>query len=382
MKAEVRSPRSRRLRALVAGVAGAAALLGTMAARADIVVGQVAPFSGPQAVTGRAIHAGAKLYFDAVNAKGGVRGQRLRLVTRDDVQKPEDTVRLVKELIAQEAPVAMLGTVGTSNLEALAKDGTLTKARVPMVGAVSGAASVAGASSMMVVKASYRDEIGRLFSQLSQLGIQRAGLVYQDDGLGKDVLAGAEAAAKQSGVTLVGRAGYPRNTTEVQAAVAEMAKAEPQVIFLGATTAAAIEFVKRYSDSGGRATIYGMSIIDTDALLKALGPDKARGYAFSVVLPLASQTSRPVVREYLTLRANAKDPDLSARSIEGYIAAKALVLALEKAPRPTAEAVASALAVGGGLDLGGYTLDFTDQGRTGSRYVDFAMIGSGGKIVQ
>ena len=44
----------------------------------DIVIGQVAPFSGPQAVTGKAIHAGAKLYFDAVNARGGVRGRRIQ----------------------------------------------------------------------------------------------------------------------------------------------------------------------------------------------------------------------------------------------------------------------------------------------------------------
>ena len=58
------------------------------AVHADIVVGQVAPFSGPQAVTGKAIRAGAKLWIDEVNARGGVRGQRIKFVTRDDAQKP------------------------------------------------------------------------------------------------------------------------------------------------------------------------------------------------------------------------------------------------------------------------------------------------------
>lgn len=353
-----------------------------MSAQADVVVGQVAPFSGPQAVTGRAIHAGAKLYFDMVNARGGVKGRRIRFVTRDDAQKPDETVRLVKELVAQESPVAMIGTVGTTNLEVLARDGVIEKARLSMVGAVSGAASVAAAPGLHVVKASYHDETARLFSQLSQLGLTRVGVVYQDDGLGQDVLAGAEKAAREYGISLVTRAAYPRNTTDVSAAVASMLKSGPQVIFLGATTAAGIEFVRQYGEAGGPATMYGLSIIDTEALLKKLGPQRARGYAFSVVLPLASKTDREVVREYLRLRAASQDADLSARSIEGFIAAKALVKAMEKAQRLTPEAVSAALESSAELDVGGYRLDFTQRERTASRYVDFAMIGDGGKIVQ
>ncbi len=347
-----------------------------------IVIGQVAPFSGPQAVTGQAIHAGAKLYFDSVNAHGGVRGRQIKLVTRDDVQKADDTVRLTKELIAAESPLAMIGTVGTTNLEALAKDGVLSKQRVSMVGAISGAASVAKADGMHVVKASYHDEVGRLFSQISLLGVKRVALLYQDDGLGRDVLAGAEAAAPRYDITLLARSGYPRNTTSVEKSVAEIVKAQPQVVFLGATTAAAIEFVKQYAAAGGTGTLYGMSIIDTEALLKALGPQRSRGYAFSVVLPLAKQTQRAVVREYLQLRQASNDANLSARSIEGYIAAKALVKVLETTPNLTPASVSAALEQAKAVDVGGYVLDFTGKDHTGSSYVDFAMFGADGKVVQ
>jgi branched-chain amino acid transport system substrate-binding protein len=350
-------------------------------ARADIVIGQVAPFSGPQAVTGKAIHAGVKLYIDAVNERGGVKGQRIRLVTRDDAQKPDETVRLVKELIAQESPVALIGTVGTSNLEAVGKDGVLAREHISMVGAVSGAASVARTQGMLVVKASYHDEVRRLFSQLSQLGLTRVGLVYQDDGLGKDVLAGAEQFARQHGIVLVAKAGYERNTTNVQAAVDAMHKAAPQAIFLGATTAAAIEFVKAFG-ADRSTTIYGLSIIDTEVLMKKLGPQQSVGYAFSVVLPLPTDEKVPLVREYLAMRARSGDPDLATRSLEGFIAAKALVRALERTPRPTRETVAATLHGLADVDLGGYHLDFTEAGRTRSRYVDFAIVGSRGKIVK
>lgn len=370
-------------RRFVAGLALAGAGLPLARAADPIVIAQVAPFSGPQAITGRAVHAGAKLHFEALNARGGIKGRLIKFVTRDDAQKAEETVRLVREVIAEESPLALLGTVGTTNLEALAKDGVLVQQRVAMVGAVSGASSIARAPGMHVVKASYHDEVARLFRNLSTLGIQRVGLVNQDDGLGQDVLTGAQAAAKQYGIELVANTTYARNTVAVDAAVAQMVKARPQVVFLGATTAAGIEFVKKYRAAGGAGSqLYGMSIIDTDALRKALGEDGSRGYAFSVVLPLPQDQGRAVVRDYLALRNASKDPDLSARSIEGFVAARALAQVLDGLSNPTAATVAAALSNARAVDVGGYVLDFGHRDQTASRYVDFAMFGSGGRIIQ
>lgn len=361
---------------------GVLALFASFCAHADIVVGQVAPFSGPQAVTGKAICAGIRLYFDAVNAQGGVKGERIRLVTRDDGQKVDETLKQVKELIETESPVALIGTVGTANLEALKQDGILLKKRVSMVGAISGAASVASSRGMYPVKAGYRDEVARLFSQLSPLGRTRVGIVYQDDALGQDVLAGVETAAKTFGITLVGKAGHARNTVDVGRAVGQMRSASPDVILLGTTTAAAIEFMRRYSASGGRAPLYGLSIIDTTALLAELGPDRARGYGFSTVLPLAQKQDNELVREYQSLSRAMPNKDLSARSIEGYIAAKVLVKALERIPRPTAEALTGLLEAGLDMDLGGYRLAFSHPGRPPSLYVDLAVLGDRGQVLR
>ncbi|THF61477.1 amino acid-binding protein [Pseudothauera nasutitermitis] len=348
----------------------------------EIVVGQVAPFSGSQAVTGRAIHAGARLYIDHVNAQGGVGGAKIRLVTRDDAQQATRTVSLARELIERESPVALLGTVGTTNVEALIADGILQRSGVPLVGAVSGASSAIAGSNVFVIKASYHEEINRLFTNLAALGIKRVGLVYQDDALGQDVITGAETAAVRHGIDLIARTGYPRNTVEVESSVAAMLEAAPQVVFLGATTAAAIEFVRQYRVGGGDATLYGMSIIDTRQLLDKLGPEGARGFAFSVVLPLETQRTIAVNLEYLRLRERSDDPDLSGRSIEGFIAAKALVHALRNASgTPAPASVVRSLRTMRQVDLGGYQIDFAQPGRAGSRYVDFAMLGDGGRVV-
>lgn len=347
----------------------------------ELLVVQVAPLTGPQGVTGRAIGAGARLYFDHVNASGGVNGAPIRFVSRDDEQKPETTVRLVRESLEREAPVAFVGSVGTNNVEALIRDGSLARSGVPLVGAVSGATSVIGKPSIFVVKAGYRAEVARLFQQLGQLGQKRVGLVFQRDALGDDVVAGADAEAGRWGIELVARSGYERNTTKVEGAVEAMLKARPAAIFLGATTMAAVEFVRQYRERGGLATLYGLSIIDSQVLLDKLGPEVARGFAFSLVMPPESRSVLALAREYGKLKGQGKHPELGARSMEGFIAAKALVAALRRGAGGGAEAGRNLLALGK-LDLGGYSLDLAAGERGASSYVDFAMLGRGGQIVQ
>lgn len=351
-------------------------------ANTPLVVGQVAPFSGPQAVSGKSIHAGIKLCFDAVNARGGINGRPLKLVTRDDGQKPEETVRLIRELIAAESPVALMGTIGTANLEALSKDGILQSSRLSLVGALSGANSIVQSSNIHVVKASYHDEVAHLFKQLAANGLKRVGLLFQDDTFGRDVIVGAEAAAQKHGIELVVRSGYPRNTVAVEKAVAEIAAARVQVVFLAATTAPAIAFVSQYNAAGGKGTIYGLSVIDTEVLLSELGPERARGYAFAVVMPLAQKATLPIVREYQQLKASSTDANIRSRSLEGFIAAKALVRVLQGLNDPTPSKVTEALNAARSVDVGGFMLDFSDNKRAASRYVDFAMFGAGGRIFQ
>ena len=355
-------------------------LASAQASAKEILVAQVAAFTGAQASSGKAIRAGINLYLNHVNRNGGIAGERVRLVTYDDGYKAEETVRLVKEVLNKDAPLAFIGVLGTANNEAIIKDGILARANVPLVGAISGASSMIGAPNVYVTKASYGDEVRRLFEILSLIGINRVAVVYQDDGFGKDIVTGAERAAPVTRVDLVAKAPYERNTTNVQPAVQAVLKSDPQVIYLGAVTSAAVEFIKQYRKAGGTAQIYGVSVIDINAMKKGLTPEELSGYGFGVLWPLTTSRTFQMVREYQQLAREAKDPDLAERSMEGYIAAKVLVQGLRQArssPAALSKAVGSMKA-----DLGGFLVDFTRPRQTGSQYVDFAMVNKGGSILQ
>lgn len=84
-----------------------AALLASTAARADIVIGVAAPFSGPFADQGRAIKSGAEAAIAAINADGGVGGERLVLETVDDGCAPTRAADAAQTLIARKPALAL-----------------------------------------------------------------------------------------------------------------------------------------------------------------------------------------------------------------------------------------------------------------------------------
>src|SRR6185503_6580756 len=90
----LRRPTMKRLnrRHVLQHLAAATASIGLPAlAQSDrrIVLGQSAAFSGPAAQLGIQMNRGAKLYFDSVNAAGGVNGAQIELRTMDDMYEPD-----------------------------------------------------------------------------------------------------------------------------------------------------------------------------------------------------------------------------------------------------------------------------------------------------
>lgn len=84
-----------------------------------IPVGQFASLTGAQATFGQSTDNGVRLALDEINAGGGVLGQPLRLITKDNQSKPGETSTAVRELITRDGVVALIGEVASGrSLEA------------------------------------------------------------------------------------------------------------------------------------------------------------------------------------------------------------------------------------------------------------------------
>jgi len=84
-----------------------------------IPVGQFASLTGGQATFGQSTDKGVQLALEEINASGGVLGQPLRVITKDNQSKPGETSTAVRELITRDKVVALIGEVASGrSLEA------------------------------------------------------------------------------------------------------------------------------------------------------------------------------------------------------------------------------------------------------------------------
>lgn len=357
-------------------------------ALAEIVIGQVTPLSGPLAPTGSHIRAGAQLYFDAVNAKGGVHGEKIRLVTKDDAYKAAETVRLAKELINEVQPLALFGFVGTGNAEAILKDKILSNAGIPLVMIRSGASAVvkSGNQWLFITRASYEAEINKIIQQYSLTGYRTYAVLYQDDPFGLDVLGSTEALVGKFDSKIVAKAGYKKNTTEVSEAVKTIAAAAPHAVIMISNTAASSEFLKQSRAAGNNAQFITISVTDAAQVVERIGKDVANGLALTQVFPDPESRSIPLTREIMENFSKFKpsgEITPNQTLVEGYVGAKVLVEGLRRAgPKPTRQKLRDALEQIKDYDTGDLYVGFSPTNHSGVHYVDITIINREGKLLK
>ncbi len=369
--------------------AALASLLAVLAvtASADIVIGQVAAFSGPLAPTGTHMRAGAQLLFDAVNAEGGIHGARIRLLSADDGYKTEETVRLAREMLRNEQPLAFIGFVGTGNVEAMLDQKVLAEAGIPLISVRSGAETLVRRNDpfLFMTRASYAEEIDKITDQYATTGYKRFAVLYQDDAFGKGALASARESIQKAGGSLVAEGGYEKNTTHVAAAVKRIAAAQPQAVILIANTAASAEFLQQSRAAGNLAQYVALSVTDAAQVVQKIGADKAEGLALTQVVPDPGSHTVPLIREiqHNFRKFKPKDVTLNHTFVEGYLGAKVLVEALRRAgPEPTRRKLRDALEGLSQHDFGGVFISFSSRRHAGSRFVDITILNRSGKLLR
>ena len=109
----------------------ATAMLSTGAYAADIKLGLSGPFTGGSASMGVSMRDGVRLAVKEINAAGGINGNKIVLVERDDEAKNERGVQIAQELINNEKVVATLGYINTG--VALASQRFYQDAKIPVM---------------------------------------------------------------------------------------------------------------------------------------------------------------------------------------------------------------------------------------------------------
>jgi ABC-type branched-subunit amino acid transport system substrate-binding protein len=346
-----------------------------------IVLGQSAAFSGPAAELGQQYHLGAKLYFDRVNASGGIEGRKIELHKLDDGYEPERCAANTRQFIA-EGVFALFGYVGTPTTAAALP--IATEARMPLFAPLTGAQSLREPYNRQVVhiRASYLDETAAIVRQTHAVGIKRLAVFHQNDGYGQAGLDGVRRALATLQLEPVAVGTVERNSTDVGAAVEQILAARPEAIVQVGTYKACAVFVRLARRAGFMGTFYNVSFVGTQALLDELGA-LAAGVAVTQVVPFPYTPVTPLSGDYLAaIRSDsARGQSPSYTSMEGYVAARVLTEALRRAGKaPSRDGLLAAVQGMTALNLGGFNLSYGPNNNVGSRFVELTLLTKDGQV--
>lgn len=345
-----------------------------------ITFGQAAALSGPVAALGTEVRRGLLAAFDEANARGGVNGRRLELISRDDGYEPEASVAATRQLIDRDHVFALAGAVGTP--PSLAALPIAQDAGVPFIGPFTGAGFLRQPANGNVVnlRASYAEEAEFMVAHLTQdLGITRVGILYQDDFFGRAGLTGLQRALDKRGLKLAAEGTFERNTRAIKTALALIRRADPQAVIMFGPYGPCAAFIALARELRFNPVFFASSFTGLAPLAQELGAGAA-GIYHTQVVPLPANSPLTAAADYRAALA-ALDPKASPDAVgfEGYLVGRLIVAALADAGvRPTRQSFLAAIA-GHEFDLGGVRADFRAPGNQAAAQISLAVIGRDGK---
>jgi branched-chain amino acid transport system substrate-binding protein len=360
--------------------AGASVALPVFAQSNRIVLGQSAPFSGAAAQLGVQMNMGARIYFNGLNAAGGVNGNTIELRTLDDGYEP-DRCKANTEKFIKDDVFGLFGYVGTPTC--LAALPLVVDSKIPFFGPFTGAEALRDPmhKSVFHVRASYFDETALIVKQLTSLGLNRIAVFYQNDAYGKTGLDGVTRALKVLNLAPVSVGTVERNSVNVAQAVKDITAKMPEAVVQISAYKSCAAFIREARKAGYGGTFFNVSFVGTQALADELGKE-ARGIMVSQVMPFPFSTTTAISREYLdAVKKMGAEAQPNYSSMEGYVAAKVFTEGLRRAGRtPTHDTLFAGLESIQRGDFGGFTVEFGPKDHVASTFVDLSMITEDGKV--
>ena len=341
-----------------------------------IVLGQSLALTGPGSALAQPFHQGAKLYFDRLNAAGGINGRKIELVTLDDQGNPANTLANTKKLLDQGV-LSLFGFYGSPQVTAaypLIKDGD-----VLLFAPMSAADEFRGGmyTNIYSLRPGYSEEAAAITKHAATLGTRKLAILHASDGESLAALDSAERTMTSMGANLLIKSAI--GSGSVANTVDKAMGAKPESILVISDSSVAASVVRELRAKGFRGPIYGFSNTGESLLAEQLGPAGA-GVVVVRVVPKSDGSRVAVVRELQADALAAKLGKPNVYMLEGYIAARVYAEALRRIPKdPTRAKLKKAIEGLDEVSVGGFRVHFTED-RVASKLVELSLIDSQGRV--
>ena len=348
-----------------------------------LTLGQSVPLTGAADQIGLAYFNGAKMFFDAQNAKNGVAGYKIEVKTLDDGYVAAKAASNAKQLI-DEGVDALFGFAGTASCDA-AYAAARTEG-VPFFAPFAASDSLHSASNTnaFFIRPAMADEAYKIVRHSATLNQSRIAVFAEDDAMGKAGTAAInQAIVDLKQPPLVASALSAVNSDKVDAAVASLVKANPQAIILVSLFNSSAAFIRKARKAGYAGQFLTFSVVGIDPLFAALGKEIG-GIVISQVVPSPRSVGTPLIKEYLDV-LNQTDQTPSYESVEGYLAARAFAEGVRRSAsggKPDRTGLQKAFESMTDFDMNGFRVNLRPKKYELVRTIDLVTITPDGKVVR
>jgi branched-chain amino acid transport system substrate-binding protein len=347
----------------------------------EIRLGASMVLSGPLGGQTKEFLVGSNLYFDAVNASGGVHGRKISYVTLDDGFDVKRAVENTKKLLNEDKVFMIYNNTGTAQTAAILP--LIKETDTVVFGPVTGASLFRDNFNPLVfnVRASYDNEARRILAQMKLIGLKRVAVFCPDDGLGNALLGALKRASAAEDFPFVAEIRFDPKQPDFAAAAAATVAANPQAVVVGTAGTTFPEYIQAVLKTSARPGFYGFSVASPGVVNRVL-KEQARGIILAQIMPSLRSTNTPVVAEYIKLQ-QAKSPGTkpTASQLEGFVHARLLVEGLKRTgPDLTTKNFIRAMEGIGEISLGKFYARYSPKSHNGSNYVELAIIDAQGQL--
>ena len=246
----------------------------------EIKIGQTNPYSGPLSALGSNGVADVA-YIRWLDDHGGVNGRRLTLLSRDDSYSPPRTVEETRRLVEQDGVAIIFRSMGTASNVAIAR--YLNDRKIPQLFTAGGASdwnepqrrpwSLGSTLSYQVEAAIYAHYA------LSAKPAAQMAVLYQDDDLGRDYLAGLQRALGPAGRShIVAQASFEVTDPTIDSQIVTLQASGADVLFSFGTVRFTSQAIRKVYDLGWKPLMFVPAIANSvGTVLRPAGLEKSVG---------------------------------------------------------------------------------------------------------
>ena len=312
-----------------------------------IKIGAIFAVTGPAANLGAPEEKTARMLVDEINAKGGVKGQKLLLIIKDSQGSPEKAVSFAKQLIEEEKVFAIIGpsTSGeTMQIKALC-DGSKT-----LLVSCAAAEVIVNPLAKWVFKTPQKDSDAarKIFMALQKMKIDKIAVTSSNTGFGKAGKEQLEKIAPEYKITIAISEVYEKDATDLTGVLTKVKAANVSAVVNWSIEPAQAILAKNMKQLGLKMPLFQSHGFGNIKYVQAAG-EAAEGIIFPagrllVADVLAKDNPQKALLEKYKADYEAKyKEDVSTFGGHAYDAITLLVKAIEIAGAADKEKVRDAL---------------------------------------